>query len=246
MLYWLDRNWLDYVAPQIYWSVGFPPADYEKLVDWWSKNSYGKHVYIGHAAYKIGDTQVIKNDPNWGYRDEINRQVNLNRRNQNIQGSIFFSARAVLRNPLGVADSLTYSLFAQKAMLPGMAFKGNPPAAPVICRAKGSPSAIKLAWQVCSQVPEDQPYYFAVWRFAGDGVGDFNDASNLRFVSPFNPERWFWEDQAVQESDYYTYVVTAFNRNNVESFSSDPMVMKKTKRGAKRIGGGFFSKILKK
>ncbi len=246
VLLWLDKGWIDYAAPQVYWSIGFPAADYEKLVDWWGKHSYGKHIYVGHAAYKIGDPNITKNDVNWGRRDEISRQVWMNRGNPNIQGSIFFSAKAVMKNPLGVADSLTYSLFERKALVPGLAFKSNPPAPPKICRAKGSPSTIKLAWQVCSTAPEDQPYYFAVYRFVGAEVGSFDDPANLLSITNYNAEKWWLEDQAVQEGQYYTYVVTAFNRNNVESFSSEPVVLKKTKRGAKRIGGTWYSKLLKK
>ncbi len=34
--------------------------------------------------------------------------------------------------------------------------------------------------------------------------------------------------------EYYTYVVIAYNRFNVESYSSDPVVVKKTKKGARK------------
>ena len=129
--------------------------------------------------------------------------------------------------------------------MPGFNFKGNPPAPPRICRTKGTPSSIKMAWQICSTAPEDQAYYFAVYRFVGAEVGSFTDPANLLSITKFNPENWWLEDQAVREGEYYTYVVTSFNRNNVESFSSEPVVMKKTKRGARRIGGTWYSKILK-
>jgi Glycosyl hydrolase-like 10 len=246
VLLWLDKSWIDYAAPQIYWSIGFPAADYEKLTDWWSKHSYGKHIYIGHAAYKIGDPNITKNDPNWGRRDEINRQVWLNRGNQNIQGSIFFSAKAVMRNPLGVADSLTYSLFEQKALTPAFAFKSEPPAAPAFCRVKGSPSAVKLAWQICSTAPQDQPYYYAVYRFIGTSVGDFNDPSNLLYISKYNDDTRIFEDQTARTDEYYTYVVTGFNRFNVESFSSEPYILKKTRKSIRKYGGNWFTRLLKK
>ncbi len=247
VLKWLDKGWIDYVAPQLYWSIGFGPADYSKLVDWWAKNAKGKHVYIGHAAYKIGDPTITKNDPNWGYRDEISRQVHLNRTYPNtVQGSIFFSTRSLLKNPLGVADTLTYALFERKALVPGLAFKSEPPAAPIVCRAKGSPSAIRLAWQVCSNAPTDQPYYFALYKFIGEGLGDFNDPENLLWVSGYNPEKWFFEDQNVQEGEFYTYAVTAFNHYGVESSGSKEVLMKKTKRSARRVGHGWWSKILRR
>jgi uncharacterized lipoprotein YddW (UPF0748 family) len=51
---WMRSGWIDYVAPQLYWSVGFPPADHGALLEWWNKNRNGRQLYIGYAAYKVG------------------------------------------------------------------------------------------------------------------------------------------------------------------------------------------------
>ena len=85
---WLKNGWIDYVAPQLYWSIGFPPADYAKLVDWWGRNTYGRHLYIGHAAYKIANSP---NDPNWNNPGELDKQFQFNRANPNVQCSTVFS-----------------------------------------------------------------------------------------------------------------------------------------------------------
>jgi hypothetical protein len=233
VLLWLRNGWIDYVAPQIYWSVGFPPADYEKLVDWWSKHTYGKHLYIGHAAYKIGSSP---NDPNWNNPGEISRQISIDRQNPNVQGSIFFSTRPLLRNQLGVQDSIINTLYASPAIPPGMPFLSKvPPVTPQICRIKGTPSTVKIAWNICNILSgEEMPYYFALYRFNGEGVGDFKDPKNLIYSSPYNGEKWVFEDQTPVEGEYYTYVVTGFNRVNVESYTSDPIFVKKTKRAAKK------------
>ena len=86
------------------------------------------------------------------------------------------------------------------------------------------------------------PYYFAIYRFNGDLVGDFRDPYNLLALTPFNTEKWTFEDANVGEGEYYTYVVTAYNRMNVESYSSEPVVVKKTKKKIKkrRFLGLFF------
>jgi uncharacterized lipoprotein YddW (UPF0748 family) len=49
---WLKKGWIDYVAPQIYFELGHPRAEYKKLLDWWSTHSYGKHCYVGLGIYK--------------------------------------------------------------------------------------------------------------------------------------------------------------------------------------------------
>lgn len=235
VLLWMKNGWIDYVAPQLYWSIGFVPADYEILVDWWSKNTYGKQLYIGHAAYKINNAP---NDVNWSRPDEIKRQITLNRGNPNVNGSLFFSVRPLLRNPLGVQDSLIKSLFKTPSLVPpSVALSKIPPATPQICRVQGSASSVKLAWNICDVISAEQmPYYFAIYRFQGETVGDFRNPRNLLATTAFNAdaEKWTFEDQTAVEGEYYTYVVTAFNRPNVESYSSEPVFVKKTARTAKK------------
>ncbi|MBK8923959.1 MAG: family 10 glycosylhydrolase [Saprospirales bacterium] len=230
---WMKNGWVDYLAPQLYWSIGFPPADYEILLDWWSRHTYGKHLYAGHAAYKINNFPA---DPNWVKPDEINRQIAMNRSNGLVQGSIFFSVKPLLRNPLGVQDSLIGTLFPNQARVPGMEWLSkSPPATPQICRVGGSLSSVKLAWHACDIGSRDEnPYYFAIYRFDGQSVGDFQNPRHLLAFTPFNTEKWIFEDPTAAAGEYYTYVVIAYNRFNVESYSSDPVVVKKTKTKAKR------------
>lgn len=230
---WMKNGWIDYVAPQLYWSVGFPPADFEILLDWWSKHTYGKHLYIGHAAYKINNNAI---DPNWNKPDEISRQVALTRANAQTQGSIYFSVKPLLRNPLGVQDSMIHVLYPNQSRVPGMlALSKVPPATPQICRVGGSRSAVKLAWHACDiGSQEENPYYFAIYRFDGQGVGDFQNERSLLAFTPFYTEKWIFEDPSAAVGEVYTYVVIAYNRYNVESYSSDPVVVKKTKNKAKR------------
>ena len=51
----MREEWIDYIAPQVYWNIGFAPADYAKLVPWWSDQVRGTDVqlYIGQATYKV-------------------------------------------------------------------------------------------------------------------------------------------------------------------------------------------------
>jgi uncharacterized lipoprotein YddW (UPF0748 family) len=241
VLTWMQKDWVDYIVPQLYWTIGYAPADYQKLVKWWGEHSYGKHVYIGHAAYKIGNSQ---NDPSWNNSNQTGLQIRMNRANPNIQGSVFYSAKQLLRNPLGLQDSLVSTIFNYPALSPAFTSRSKvPPATPTICKIKGSPSTVSLAWNTCElKTGEEMPYYFGIYRFSGDLVGDFRDPYNLLAITPFNSDRWIYEDQTANAGEYYTYVVTAYNRFNVESYSSEPVIVKKTSKKIKkkRIFGLFF------
>ncbi|MCY9423039.1 glycoside hydrolase family 10 protein, partial [Bacillus paralicheniformis] len=114
---WIRQGYIDYIAPQIYWSIGFAPASYDILVDWW-KNEVSQrpvHLYIGQAAYKINQNS----DPSWSDPEEYPRQIALNRAS-NVMGSIHFSLKDLNRNPLGIKDRLIQDLYKKPAAIPGM------------------------------------------------------------------------------------------------------------------------------
>lgn len=100
---WIKQHWLDYIAPQLYWNIGFAPAAYEKLVPWWAHEVDGTHVrlYIGQAAYKVNHST-----PAWAKPDEIPNQLALNRCYSEVKGSIFYNMKSLLANPLGLQDFL--------------------------------------------------------------------------------------------------------------------------------------------
>lgn len=101
---WIQQHWIDYVAPQIYWSMSFKNAQYDKLVDWWAGEVRGTGVdlYIGQAPYKLGTPEI-----GWQNAQEIINQLQYNAKYNDVKGSIFFSAKDLLKNPLGIVQALT-------------------------------------------------------------------------------------------------------------------------------------------
>lgn len=101
---WIKQGWLDYVTPQIYWSMSFAPAQYDKLVTWWSDEVRGTNVklYIGHSPYKLGTAEA-----GWQNAQEIINQLDYNALHPEVQGSIFFSAKDLRKNPLGLIQALS-------------------------------------------------------------------------------------------------------------------------------------------
>lgn len=92
---WVEKGWVDYIVPQIYWEQGNAYADYETLVKWWSDvvKGTGVKLYIGHGIYK--DLVAA----------EIAEQMEVNE-NYNVSGSFFFSLRDLLSNRQGCADAV--------------------------------------------------------------------------------------------------------------------------------------------
>lgn len=53
---WLDKKYIDYICPQLYWSIDCPSMPFEKAASDWKKISANasQKVYAGLALYKIG------------------------------------------------------------------------------------------------------------------------------------------------------------------------------------------------
>lgn len=114
ILLWLQKGWIDYVAPQLYWEFGHKAAPYEVLIDWWSKHTYGKHCYIGLGIYRAGSNDA------WKDSTQLPRQIKLLRNTNNIQGMIFFSSKTFNKNPNGWNDSLRLNYFKELSLIPEM------------------------------------------------------------------------------------------------------------------------------
>lgn len=86
---WVKNGWLDYIAPQIYWNIGYTAADYEVLIKWWANVTDNTNVelIIGQAAYKVNDSTQ---NAAWQGVDEISRQLELNKTIKQISGVIIF------------------------------------------------------------------------------------------------------------------------------------------------------------
>ena len=114
ILLWLKEKWVDYVAPQLYLEIGHDKIDYAKMLDWWSKNSYGRNLYIGMGIYRSGS------NPAWKNPNELPNQIKLLRENPNVQGSIYFSSKSFNNNPNGWNDSLRNNYYKVPAQVPQM------------------------------------------------------------------------------------------------------------------------------
>ena len=112
ILLWLKKGWIDYVAPQLYWEMGHDKADYNTLIEWWSKNTFGKNCYIGLGIYRAGSNAA------WKDKTQLPRQIEKLRNTPNINGMIFFSSKTFEKNPNGWNDSLRLNYFREPAALP--------------------------------------------------------------------------------------------------------------------------------
>ena len=99
---WMEGKYVDYMLPQLYWSIDHKTASYAKLIKWWAANCVNTNVYIGNGSYKI----KTDSDKKWNNPSEIPNQIDLTRSFPNIQGNAYFSAKCFVNNNQDVAALL--------------------------------------------------------------------------------------------------------------------------------------------
>lgn len=66
---WLQNGWLDYLVPQLYWTIDRPKLGFTTYYDWWlAENPLGRHIWPGMNTSKVGDDR---------FAGEIMRQISV-------------------------------------------------------------------------------------------------------------------------------------------------------------------------
>lgn len=107
---WLRQGWVDYLAPQLYWRDGGPQS-FSALLHWWqSENVRGRHLWPGLDSTSDRGHSLA----------EIRKQILFSRgiRGIPVPGQIFWAARDIVSNRLGLADLLRNELYSQPAAVP--------------------------------------------------------------------------------------------------------------------------------
>lgn len=214
---WQRLGWIDYLAPQLYWEFGHRLVPFEVLVNWWSDHAYGRHMYIGHAPYRIGSSA------GWRSPMEMPRQIQATRALNTIQGSIYYSSKTFADNPLGFTDSLRNHFYRYPALRPTMPWLDDvAPKAPYFIDAFERTDGLEIRWSDDDTTGQTRQY--ALYRFDAQQPVNLNDPTKILAIVPQMPDP-VWMDRTYIKGRTYTYIVTALDRMQNESLQSDPLWM---------------------
>jgi uncharacterized lipoprotein YddW (UPF0748 family) len=107
---WLNKGWLDYFTPQLYWPVDAPKQSFPKLLSWWdSENTYKRHLWPGLNTVEIKAADRSH---------EIQRQIELTRSLvPKSQGVVHYSIAGLINNPK-LLNALKNGLYQEPALVP--------------------------------------------------------------------------------------------------------------------------------
>ncbi|MET7462518.1 family 10 glycosylhydrolase [Nonomuraea sp. NPDC005501] len=213
---WVKKGWLDYIAPQLYWYMGQPPADYSKLVPWWASVADGTNtlLWIGQAAYKAGDpAQAV----DWQDPAELSDHLTLNRAHPQVSGDIWYNANDVRADRIGSISTAVTNHYTRPALapvLPRLA-DGEPPRRPVLAYALRRPGGVEVR---AVATGHDEPFQFAIFRFSGrPAAGAFDDARNLVAVVPGDRQVRWLDPEGKRGDHYHVVAVDRVNRTSKPS-----------------------------
>ncbi|MDW7695272.1 family 10 glycosylhydrolase [Flammeovirgaceae bacterium SG7u.111] len=217
---WLQKGWVDYLVPQVYFSTQLKAVNYRTLVRWWNRNSFDRHVYIGHAAFKV----YWDYDKTWYNRSEIPLQLRYNRSLENISGSVYFRAESFMRNRGHFRDSLELSFYQKPALIPSMPWIDNtPPLSPREATVSMSPKGISIHWKNPGPADDGQsPSYYVIYKMAKTGENySIEDAKNIFQILPASDTSFL--DKTVKDLKQYDYLITSVDRLHNESIPAIPI-----------------------
>ncbi|MET3501072.1 uncharacterized lipoprotein YddW (UPF0748 family) [Mucilaginibacter rubeus] len=210
---WVKEGWIDYINPQLYWQIGNRAADFQKLLDWWGDNTYGRHLYVGQAAYRINErkVQAFRNPA------QLPQQIELIRNNPRVQGSVYFSSNSLTSNPLGFTDSLRDNYYQYPALPPVMLWRDSiPPNAPQQVTAKAAGKSVAVRWLTPTLAKDEEPVYgYVIYRFNDGEKIDIDNPKNILKIK-YDPTLGY-DDNTVIRGKTYFYVITALDRMKNES-----------------------------
>jgi uncharacterized lipoprotein YddW (UPF0748 family) len=126
---WLQQGWVDYLAPQLYWSISAPQQSFPALLDWWlAQNTMGRHIWPGLAAYRVNDGTTSA----FGIT-EIPNQIRTTRARPAASGHLLYNTTTTLKRNGGALAAAVAPLHTPRAIPPAFTWlDALPPDAPIL------------------------------------------------------------------------------------------------------------------
>lgn len=211
VLYWINKGWVDYNIPQIYWEIGHKVADYEELIKWWSRFAGGRPLFIGQDVERTVRAADLKNPQ----RNQMSAKFGLQRSLRGIQGSCLWYSAAVVRNEGNYATALQKNYHRTPALQPLFPFiDDEAPGKPRKLKTMWMPNGYYLFWTAPKGTQEmDMARNYVVYRFEqGERIDLFNP-EHIVAITPQTFYRLPYENGRKKA----VYVVTALDRLQNES-----------------------------
>jgi uncharacterized lipoprotein YddW (UPF0748 family) len=108
---WLMEGWLDYCAPQLYWSLDSKEQNFVALLTWWKQqNVLGRHLWPGLSDDRVGGM--------WKPQEIYSQARIVRSQLPESSGVAHWSIKAFAQNHDGLATGLANGIYSEIALVP--------------------------------------------------------------------------------------------------------------------------------
>lgn len=200
---WVEKGWIDYNMPQLYWEIGHKLADYTTLLKWWNANNFEQPLYIGQDLKRSVD------------KNELGEKIKQSRSLSFVEGNCYWYGYLILDNYADVANTLAMHTHSAKSLIPAYKHMHT-----------GRPKKVKklvevftedmhfLTWESNKQKSNPETAnYFVVYKFGKGEKVDITDATKIIKTTSDN----FYVLPFENGKTTYTYAITAVDAFHNES-----------------------------
>ncbi len=210
VLLWIEKGWVDYLMPQLYWKHHHRLAAFDVLLPWWEQHAQKRHIYYGLGVYRM----LNATKPPWNSPSELMWQMRDIRETTINAGYSLYSTSNFDKLNKSVQDSIKAHT-RHHAFPPTMPWLDNEAPTPAILQADEYTEGMLLKWT--GQNPSKEPLKFAIYRFEKGEPIDFNNPEHILAVVQ-KPEYF---DIEYHQHKNCKYAVTVLDRLWNESLPSN-------------------------
>ena len=201
---WMQKGWIDYLLPQLYWEHGHHAASFSALMPWWYGHCYKRHVYYGLGVYRMTDNK--KGGPWAGVSELLWQLRDIRKGCPENSGYAFYSASCFDKIKAPIKDSIKRNITRYPAFPPVMGWLDSvAPAAPTLKLTAAGTGAL-LQWQ--ENNPKKEQLHYVVYRFNANEKPDLERTDRIIAVQ----QATSFNDPEAARLKQCTYVVTAMDR----------------------------------
>ncbi len=194
---WVEKGWIDYNLPQLYWEIGHERADYTTLLHWWNANNFEQPLYIGQDLKRAVD------------KNELDTKIRQSREMSFVHGNCYWYGYLILDNYSDVVNTFQTNTHRAKSLIPAYTHmhKGRPDAVKKLAEVFTEDMHF-LTWEHNKQPRHPETAQrFVIYRFKQGEKVDVNRAENIVKITSDN----FFVLPYEGGNSRYTYVVTSLD-----------------------------------
>ncbi len=237
---WLNKGWVDYYSPQLYWPVNQLPQSYPLLLGWWKEeNLKGRHIWPGISIGRFQGDRAI---------DETINQIMIARGMVPASpGVVHWSIGPLLFSP-DLVKAISDGPYKREALVPASPWLDNKPPVPPEVNISLEKNLLNISWS--HEDPDDIARwvvyykYGTLWDHTIHGSTATSDQISGFMVDESALERM--DPETIDNVDNILIPVERIAVSAVDRFGNESPVAQKTVTGLSNDNAPSLAEILQK